>query len=105
MPCFRVRSTNRGVAADLVERASKSVKEGRSIRIAAQELNIPVASLARYVKKRRDLIEQGSSLMPSVGFKGCNAVFTAEKEIKLVSYVSKAAALYFGLPPKEVGIH
>ncbi|XP_067291829.1 tigger transposable element-derived protein 1-like [Pseudorasbora parva] len=46
MPRFRVRSTDRGVAADLLERASKSVEVGRSIRSAAQELSIPVASLA-----------------------------------------------------------
>lgn len=67
-----------------------------------QEFSIPLATLARYVKKKRDLIEQGSSMLPSVVHKGCNAVFTVEYELKLQSYVRKAATLYFWLPPKQV---
>lgn len=105
MPRFRARTTNRGVPAQVLERASEVVQEGRSIRSVAKEFCIPVPSLARYVKRKRALAEQGSSMLPSVGYRSCNAVFTAEQELRLVAYIRNAAALYYGLPPKEVGMH
>uniref|UniRef100_A0A671MN21 DDE-1 domain-containing protein n=1 Tax=Sinocyclocheilus anshuiensis TaxID=1608454 RepID=A0A671MN21_9TELE len=104
MPRVRIRTTNRGMPAELLEKASKVVEEVRSIRNVAEEFHIPVATLARYVKRKQELAEQGSSMLPSVGYKGSNAVFTSEQELSLVSCVRKAASLYFGLPPKEEGI-
>ncbi|KAK0147816.1 Pogo transposable element with KRAB domain [Merluccius polli] len=95
MPRVRVRMTNRGVPAQLLERASIQVqKQQTSIRKVAKDMGIPVASLARYLKRKRELTEQG--------YKGCNAVFTAEQELSLATYIRRAAALYYGLPPKEV---
>ena len=56
-----------GVPADLLERASKLVGEGKSIRSIAQEWSIPLATPPGYVKKIRDLTERGSSMSSSVG--------------------------------------
>ncbi|KAL7402336.1 hypothetical protein ABVT39_013405 [Epinephelus coioides] len=53
-------------------------------------------------QRKRVLAEQGSNMLPSVGYRSCNAVFTAEQELSLVAYIRNAAALYYGLPPKEV---
>ena len=53
MPHVRVRMTNRGVPAQLLERASIQVqKQQRSIRKVAKDMGIPVASLARYLKRK-----------------------------------------------------
>uniref|UniRef100_A0A672K5C4 HTH psq-type domain-containing protein n=1 Tax=Sinocyclocheilus grahami TaxID=75366 RepID=A0A672K5C4_SINGR len=57
MPRVRIRTTNRGVPAELLERASKVVEEGRSIRSVAEEIHIPVATLTRYVKRKQELAE------------------------------------------------
>lgn len=105
MPRYRARTTNRGVPGYLLETASKVVEEGITIRKVAEKFRIPVPSLARYVKKRRELADEVPGLLPSVGYKGCNAVLTNDQELSLVSYIRTAAALYYGLPPREVGIH
>jgi transposase len=105
MPRNRVRTTDRGVSAQELERASNAVLQGRSIRSVAEEFRVPVASLGRYAKRKRELEENGSNLLPSVGYKSCNTVFNDDQEGMLELYVRKAAALYYGLPPKEVGMH
>lgn len=91
---LRVQS-NRGVPADHLGKASKAAGVGKSIRNMAQEFSIPLATQPCHITKKRDLIEQGSDILTSVGYKGYS-VFTAEQELQLQSW--EAAALYFGLP-------
>jgi len=50
-----------------------------------------------YVKKRRELADEGPGLLPSVGHKSCNAVLTHDQELSLVSYIRTLAALNYGL--------
>ncbi|CAL8275674.1 unnamed protein product [Arctogadus glacialis] len=54
------------------------------------------------MRKKGAMAAQGVTGRPSVGYRGCNAVFTVQQEQSLVAYVKKAAAMYYGLPPKEL---
>ena len=103
MPRSRVRSTNRGVPPEDLERASRSIESGLSYRKVAEIFGIPLSTLGRYMRKKGTMAAQGVTGRPSVGYRECDAVFTVQQEQSLVAYVKKAAAMYYGLPPKEVG--
>ena len=103
MPRERKRVTNRGVTGvplHILERASNSVREGRSVRAVAIEFAICHTTLFRFHKKRQG---QGhDDTLPGVGYRSSRRVFTDEQEKSLGLYLKKAADLYFGLCPKEV---
>lgn len=103
----RRRSTSRGVSREVLSLAADEVQRGRSIRSVANSFGICHVTLYRYVTRQRELLEQhGDSSrppLPQVGYSKHRLVFSADQEKLLVNYLTRAAAICFGLSPKEVG--
>lgn len=98
----RQRTTERGVSRELLEIAARDVERGLSIRGVAKSYSISKTSLARYVQKRRDLKEAGKRELPDVGYARPGQVFSQVQERELRDYLLKAAAIFYGLSPKQV---
>ena len=96
------RRTERGkfTAGDLQDAASKVNEDKRSIRSVAKEAGICHVTLNRYIKKHRDDIP---SSIPSYNTES-KQVFSEAQDSELESYIKKAADIYFGLSPKNVGV-
>lgn len=101
MPRVRVRTTSRGQAPSHVYvRACVDVERGISIRKAAEMHGLNHVTLSRFVKRRAEA-GTGTARLPGY-WNPHNRVFTPEQEDKLQQYLKTAAAIYFGLSPKEV---
>ena len=103
MPNIRKRITDRGVPLRMLERASNEVRQGKSVRGVAKTYGICHVTLHRFYKKRQMLESKGSKTLPRVGYWTSKRVFSIEQELLLKDYQVKAADLYYGLSPKEVG--
>lgn len=101
MPRFRKRVTDR-VPLHILEQASNQVREGMSVRSVAKTHSICHVTLHRFVKKREQLIREGSDQLPNAGHSSHTKVFTEAQEKELVKYLLEASDLYYGLSPKEV---
>lgn len=102
MPRVRARTTQRGlVDKQVYERAFFDVRRGESLRRAAEVHGVCHVTLFRYCKRRA---EAGERQTRAPGYRAHNKVFTEEQEKRLQAYVKRAADIYFGLSPKEVGV-
>lgn len=92
------RKTDRGkVPFDVISSAARQViDEDRKIRSVAKDYGICHVTLYRFVKK----MKTKSNL--SYGYRGNRQIFTVEQERLLAEYVKIAAAIYFGLNPRDV---
>ncbi|XP_033109662.1 uncharacterized protein LOC117110923 [Anneissia japonica] len=105
-----IRKTNHGEDADLIKRAVYIVlTEQRSVRDVAADLGVSKSTLARHVKKLKsdkqmDRIEDVSAMVEKhhVGYTKMRQVFTDQQERELVSYIKRAASVFFGLTPDEI---
>jgi len=102
MPRIRRKTTRRGeVKPQVYERAYLDIVSREvSIRCAAEVHGLDHVTLSRYVKRRaeKSLLQVRGYLNPN------NRVFNLEQDGKLQSYPKRAAAIYFGLSPKEVSV-
>ncbi|XP_039677625.1 uncharacterized protein LOC120572363 isoform X2 [Perca fluviatilis] len=103
MPRKRVRTTTRGqVPPATYNRAYAEVMEGASIREAAERHGVSHVTLSRFVKRRAEA-QPGTVMVTPPGYwTPNNRVFTPNQEGKLQAYLKRAAAIYFGLSPREV---
>lgn len=103
MPRVRQRTTSRGlVPPEVYVRACCEVEQGRqSVRQAALAHNISHVTLSRFIKRRA---EEGRDAAKRPGYNPYNRVFSDEQEGKFRDYLKRAAAIYFGLNPKEVSV-
>lgn len=105
MPRQWKRTTERGVPASVLKTASDEVtKKGKSVRSVAKAHGICHVTLSRYCKSLQKLRDQGSSDLPSVGYRSSNKVLSEVQEKVLAGYLTQAADLYYGLTPREVSI-
>ncbi|XP_033180906.1 tigger transposable element-derived protein 6-like [Mastacembelus armatus] len=103
MPRQWKRKTDRGVPANVLKVASDEVTgKGKSVRSVAKAHGICHVTLSRYCKSLQKLRDQGSSDLPSVGYRSNNKVFSEVQEKNLADYLTQAADLYYGLTPREV---
>lgn len=102
MPRQRIRKTDRGVPADVLQRAAAEVKKGSSVRRVAKAHNICHVTLYRYCKASEKLREEGNSEKPHVGYRSSQKVFSEEHEGLVADYLKEAADMYYGLNPREV---
>ncbi|XP_051994297.1 uncharacterized protein LOC127652205 isoform X2 [Xyrauchen texanus] len=100
------RKTNRAsTAPDTMLKAVRQVLVfKKNIRAAAEEFGINYRTLARYCTKIPREEVEGNADYPSctVGFTGARQVFNPEHETELVSYISRAADIYYALPPEVI---
>lgn len=80
-------------AADFVKNKNKSVRE------SAQLFGVHYSTLQRFINKASGSTDKSNA---NVGYAKPRQVFTCEQEEELVSYLKTAAAIYFGLSPREV---
>ncbi|ESO05360.1 hypothetical protein HELRODRAFT_171748 [Helobdella robusta] len=99
------RTTNRGsTSSDMMLVAVKEVLDGKtSLRAISRKHNIDHATLIRYCKKYNNALNSALSTF-RVGYSQLRKVFTDDEECLLEKYIKKAAALYYGLNPREVRI-
>lgn len=104
MPRVRVRKTERGLKPiSTYEEAYKEVIENKvSIRSAAAKFGLHYVSLSRFMKKKKQAIEQRSVIPPTMGYHCVRRVFDVNQENSIVGYIIKAAHIFYGLPPKEI---
>uniref|UniRef100_A0A3P8SMV5 HTH CENPB-type domain-containing protein n=1 Tax=Amphiprion percula TaxID=161767 RepID=A0A3P8SMV5_AMPPE len=99
MPRQWKRKTDRGVPADVFKRTSDDVtKQGKSV---AKAHGICHVTLSRYCKSLQKMRDQGSSDLPSVGYRSSNEIFSEVQEEMLADCLTQAANLYYGLTPRE----
>uniref|UniRef100_A0A0L8IF64 HTH psq-type domain-containing protein n=1 Tax=Octopus bimaculoides TaxID=37653 RepID=A0A0L8IF64_OCTBM len=77
--------------------ARKVVDEMKSLRDVAKDFEVNFMTLQRYCKKLRT-----EGKIASVGYASPRAVFTKEQEDLLVTYILKAAKIYYGLTPSDI---
>uniref|UniRef100_A0A3Q3LV80 HTH psq-type domain-containing protein n=1 Tax=Mastacembelus armatus TaxID=205130 RepID=A0A3Q3LV80_9TELE len=81
MPRQWKRKTDRGVPANVLKVASDEVTgKGKSVRSVAKAHGICHVTLSRYCKSLQKLRDQGSSDLPSVGYRSNNKVFSETRE-------------------------
>ncbi|KAJ8362735.1 hypothetical protein SKAU_G00115660 [Synaphobranchus kaupii] len=103
MPRFKPRKTNRGsVSAETLSRAADEVIRGGAIKTTSRSYGICHMTLRRFVKARQDLEARGITALPHTGYRSHTKVFSEAQEANLVSYLKRAAQLYYGLNCKEV---
>jgi len=93
------RKTNRGASAtqeQLQAAANAILKEGKSIRAAANEFHIPRMTLTRYMEKLK------SQEHVTMGYTAPRQVFNINQKKILKDYLLKASAIFYGLTPKNV---
>lgn len=102
MPRTWRRKTARGVSEDILKTASEQVAQGDTIRSTAKCFGICHVTLARYVKIRRQLHQEGSDGTPNVGYYTGKKVFTEDQELKVAEFLKAAADRKCGLSPRQV---
>ncbi|KAG5893198.1 hypothetical protein JTB14_016473 [Gonioctena quinquepunctata] len=107
MPRVRVRKTERGLKPiSAYEEAYTEITANNTanntIRCTAEKFKLHYVSLSRFVKKKKEAIEQGSAIPVSMGYRCVRRVFDVNQEKIFVGYIIKAAQIFFGLPPKEI---
>ncbi|KAM3606707.1 uncharacterized protein V6R79_021771 [Siganus canaliculatus] len=102
MPRQWKRKTDRGVPAEVLQKAALEVRMGTSVRRVAKAHNICHVTLYRYCKAAEKLREDGNGEKPHVGYRSSQKVFTKEQEELVAEYLKEAADMYYGLSPQEV---
>lgn len=104
MPNIRKRKTDRGLAtSEIYELASEECRTRKaSLRDAAKSYNLCYVSLYRYMKKKNQMIKEGTPGNPKVGYVGTQRVFSDAEEINLQDYLLHCSAVNYGLTTKEV---
>lgn len=102
MPRQWKRKTDRGVSADILQRAALEVRQGTSVRAVAKAHSICHVTLYRYCKAAERLREEGNSELPHVGYHSSKKVFSGEQEELVAQYLKEAADMYYGLTAREV---
>lgn len=102
MPRQWKRKTDRGVPAEVFQKAAAEVIQGTSVRRVAKAHNICHVTLYRYCKAAEKLREEGNGEKPHVGYRSSQKVFSEEEEELVAEYLKEAADLHFGLNPREV---
>lgn len=102
----RQRKTDKGKVPDDVMRAAVRavLNDKRSIRKVSEEFEIKKSTLARYVMKSKHVDWNADPMAEGVKFKpsyDVRRIFDEEEEVALKEYLTKAARLHHGLPPKE----
>lgn len=95
------RKTERGSATpQLMQEAADFVRnKNKSVRESAQLFGVHYSTLQRFIHKTSGNTAKNNT---HVGYAKPRQVFTCEQEEELVSYLKTAAAIYFGLSPREV---
>jgi hypothetical protein len=88
----------------MMEAAEEVIAHSRSCRSVAKEFSICHVTLMRFIRKRRHSEDAHADVRPTftVGYKRNRQVFSDAQEAKLVDYLDRASAIYFGLVPVSV---
>jgi len=105
------RKTSRGSHSDVLQRAAEEVIANKeSYRTAALAFGVDKMTLYRHVQKIKKKVSEGtnndSSLVPSTvhiqaGYARARQVFGDHEEAELVTYLTEASKMFFGLSAKE----
>ncbi|KAG5867215.1 hypothetical protein JTB14_013754 [Gonioctena quinquepunctata] len=92
MPRVRVRKTERGLKpiSAYEEAYTEITANNTSIRCTAEKFKLHYVSLSRFVKKKKEAIEQGSAIPVSMGYRCVRRVFDVNQEKTFVGYIIKA---------------
>lgn len=77
-------------------------RQGKSIRKAAKECNVPYATLFRYVKKYKNVDDAGLPNVRLTPNYDVNRTFTVEQEKELKAYIEDCALKFYGLGSRQV---
>ncbi|XP_051154862.1 uncharacterized protein LOC127277619 [Leptopilina boulardi] len=103
MPRERVRKTTRGPSdMSLFHRAYDQVKDGKSLRKAAEMNGINYVSLLRYVRKRDSVENEDEKKNVSMGYVAHNKVFNKNQELEFSNYLFRYADIFSGLSMKQI---
>ncbi|XP_045782879.1 uncharacterized protein LOC123879265 [Maniola jurtina] len=95
MPRNKVEKRKVGAHShEQMQEALQAVKDGKSIRQAATDHNIPFTTLQRYKTKEKETQNQLLRLTPNYAV---NQVFSRDQEVILKDYYIKCANLFYGL--------
>ncbi|XP_047033430.1 uncharacterized protein LOC124639949 [Helicoverpa zea] len=99
MPRNRVEERKVGAHThEQMREALQAIKDGKSIRQAAADHNIPFTTLQRYQAKEKNAQNQLTRLTPNYAV---NQVFSKDQELILKQYYIKCASLFYGLSVKD----
>lgn len=93
MPQVYKRKSNRGSPLDVLERAAEKVRNGASVRSAAEEFHVNRMTLMRFIKKKDDNQEH-------FGYIKCamvNRIFTDIMERELTDHIKQLAKMFHGI--------
>ena len=100
MPRAYKRKTDRGTTPrDIFELAASEVKEGRSLRGAAETYGIHRMTLLRFIRK-----SEGEEI-PNIGYEGvgkAQQILTPDMDVDLAKHVMDLADMFYGLTPDKL---